>query len=254
MGIEVRSNGPTRRGTRSPVARRSAGAATTAMLNDLLNGSEVLWGILSKRGFNLTLRPERLDQPRRWRQPRMIFVNSMSDLFHKGIPLPFVDQVFETMEQANWHAFQVLTKRSSRMRSYVNRRYAGGTAPSHIWLGVSAEDGACLSRIAHLQQTAASVRFLSLEPLIGPVGHLSLSAIHWVIVGGESGPRARPMNIEWVRAVRDQCRSERVPFFFKQWGGFSPKSGGRLLEGKEWNQFPIALRTRTGSCESWSAA
>jgi protein gp37 len=189
-------------------------------------------------GFDLTLRPERLDQPKKWRQPRMIFVNSMSDLFHKGIPTSYVDSVFDTMEQADRHSFQVLTKRSSRMRRYVNRRYAGGAAPSHIWLGVSVEDGACLSRVAHLQTTAAAVRFLSLEPLIGPLGPLNLSGIHWVIVGGESGPRARPMKIDWVRAIRDQCRAEEVPFFFKQWGGFSPKSAGRTLDSKEWNQFP----------------
>lgn len=198
-------------------------------------------------GFDLTLRPERLDQPKKWRQPRMIFVNSMSDLFHKEIPLSYVDSVFDTMEQAEWHAFQVLTKRSSRMRSYVNRRYAGRAGPSHIWLGVSVEDGACLSRVAHLQATAAGVRFLSLEPLIGPLRSLSLSGIHWVIVGGESGPRARPMNIEWVRAIRDQCRSEGVPFFFKQWGGFRPKAGGRKLDSKEWNQFPSLGATTAAS-------
>lgn len=197
-------------------------------------------------GFDLTLRPERLDQPKRWRQPRMIFVNSMSDLFHKEIPLSYVDSVFDTMEQADRHTFQVLTKRSSRMRSYVNRRYADGTAPSHIWLGVSVEDGACLSRIVHLQGTAVGVRFLSLEPLIGPLGPLSLNGIHWVIVGGESGPRPRPMDIEWVRAIRDQCRLEGVPFFFKQWGGFSPKSRGRKLDSKEWNQFP-SLQARTAA-------
>lgn len=190
-------------------------------------------------GFDLTLRPERLDQPKKWRQPRMIFVNSMSDLFHKEIPLSFVDSVFDTMEQADWHSFQVLTKRSSRMRRYVNRRYADSTAPSHIWLGASVEHEACVSRVTHLQETAAGVRFLSLEPLIGPLGPLNLKGIHWVIVGGESGPRARPMNIEWVRAIRDQCRSEGVPFFFKQWGGLSPKSGGRSLDSEEWNQFPI---------------
>lgn len=194
-------------------------------------------------GFDLTLRPERLDQPKRWRQPRMIFVNSMSDLFHKGIPLSYVDSVFDTMEQADWHSFQVLTKRSSRMRSYVNRRYAMRTAPQHIWLGVSVEDGARLSRVAHLQSTAAAIRFLSLEPLVGPIGALNLNDIHWVIVGGESGPRARPMNIEWVRAIRDQCRSAKVPFFFKQWGGNSPKSGGRKLDSQEWNQFPRPATT-----------
>lgn len=194
-------------------------------------------------GFDLTLRPERLDQPKRWRQPRMIFVNSMSDLFHKGIPALYVDSVFDAMERADWHWFQVLTKRSSRMRNYVNRRYAGGKAPPHIWLGVSVEDEAGLSRVAHLQAAAAAVRFLSLEPLIGPLGSLNLSGIHWVIVGGESGPGARAMNIEWVRSIRDQCRSERVPFFFKQWGGVSPKSGGRKLDGREWNQLPCLVKT-----------
>ena len=152
--------------------------------------------------------------------------------------MAFIQRVFDTMAQAHWHSFQVLTKRTSRMRRYVNRRYAGGAAPSHIWLGVSVEDGACLSRVTHLQETTAGVRFLSLEPLIGPLGPLNLKGIHWVIVGGESGPRARPMNIEWVRTIRDQCRSEGVPFFFKQWGGLSPKSGGRRLDGREWSQWP----------------
>lgn len=195
-------------------------------------------------GFDLTLRPERLDQPSKWRRSRMIFVNSMSDLSHKEIPPSYVDRVFEAMEQADWHTYQVLTKRSSRMRSYVNQRYGGGDSPSHIWLGVSVEDGSCLSRVAHIQGTAASVRFLSLEPLIGPLGPLSLSGIHWVIVGGESGPRARPMNIEWVRAIRDQCRSEGVPFFFKQWGGFTPKKGGRQLDGRNWDGFPFARKSQ----------
>jgi protein gp37 len=130
-------------------------------------------------GFDLTLRPERLDQPRKWRRPLMIFVNSMSDLFHKDIPPSYVDRVFDTMEQADWHTYQVLTKRSSRMRSYVNRRYMDGKAPSHVWLGVSVEDGRCLSRVAHLQHTAASIRFLSLEPLIGPLENLNLAGIHW---------------------------------------------------------------------------
>ncbi|HOT83669.1 MAG TPA: phage Gp37/Gp68 family protein [Candidatus Defluviicoccus seviourii] len=191
-------------------------------------------------GFDLSLRPDRLDQPKKWRQPRMIFVNSMSDLFHKKIPRSYVDLVFDTMEQAAWHTYQVLTKRSSRLRHYVNQRYGSGAAPPHIWLGVSVEDNRFLARIAHLQATAAAVRFLSLEPLIGPLGRLELSGIHWVIVGGESGPRARPMNIEWVRAIRDQCRSAGVPFFFKQWGGLTPKAGGRTLDSREWNQVPYA--------------
>jgi protein gp37 len=191
-----------------------------------------------EHGFDLTLRPGRLDQPLRWRQSRMIFVNSMSDLFHKGIPLSFVDRVFDTMERANWHVFQVLTKRSSRLRSYVNRRYEGSRAPDHIWLGISVEDGTVLSRVRHLQDTMAGIRFVSIEPLIGPVYELNLHDIDWVIVGGESGPRARPMKIEWVQFIRDQCLSKGVPFFFKQWGGLTPKFGGRQLDGREWNQWP----------------
>ena len=189
-------------------------------------------------GFDLTLRPERLDQPRSWKRPRMVFVNSMSDLFHKHVPQTFIDAVFDTMEQADWHVFQVLTKRSSRLRTYFNARYADRTVPQHIWCGVSIEDGAHLSRLLHLQETLASVRFLSLEPLIGPIGKLDLEDIHWVIVGGESGPRARPIDAEWVRKIRDQCRLRDVPFFFKQWGGFRPKSGGRLLDYEEWDEFP----------------
>jgi protein gp37 len=190
-------------------------------------------------GFDLTLRSERLDQPLKWRQSRMIFVNSMSDLFHKEIAISFVDCVFDVMERADWHVFQVLTKRSSRMRRYVNDRYQSGAAPAHIWHGVSVEDGSALSRITHLQRTAASIRFLSIEPLIGPLGCLDLSNIHWVIVGGESGPRARAMSIEWVRAIRDQCLTEGIPFFFKQWGGLRPTSGGRTLDGRQWNQWPL---------------
>jgi protein gp37 len=189
-------------------------------------------------GFDLTLRPERIEQPLGWRRPRMIFVNSMSDLFHKNVPLAFIDAVFDTMESADWHTFQVLTKRSSLLRRYVNQRYAGGQAPSHIWLGVSVEDGTRKSRVNHLREAAATVRFLSIEPLVGRMGELDLSGIHWVIVGGESGPRSRPIRLEWVREVRDQCLTQKVPFFFKQWGGIRPKSGGRDLEGREWNEFP----------------
>ena len=191
-----------------------------------------------ERGFDLTLRPERLNQPKAWRRPRMIFVNSMSDLFHKGVPRPFVDAVFQTMESADWHVFQVLSKRSSRMRTYFNARYADRPAPAHIWMGVSVEDGTKLSRVRHLGGTAARVRFLSLEPLIGPIDQLDLTGIHWAIVGGESGPGARPMHPDWVRQIRDLCVVRRVPFFFKQWGGRTPKTGGRLLDGREWNQWP----------------
>ena len=189
-------------------------------------------------GFDLTLRQARLEQPLQWRRSKMIFVNSMSDLFHKHVPLEFVERVFDTMERAGHHIFQVLTKRSSRMRDFVNARYKDGVGPDHIWLGVSVEDGQRLSRVRHLQDTNAGVRFLSLEPLIGPIGTLDLNGIHWVIVGGESGPRARPMDPEWACEIRDQCHAADVPFFFKQWGGPRPKSGGRLLEGVEWSGFP----------------
>ncbi|MDA9389890.1 phage protein Gp37/Gp68 [Bradyrhizobium sp. CCBAU 45394] len=189
-------------------------------------------------GFDLTLRPERLEQPLRWREPRMIFVNSMSDLFHKEIPDSLISRVCDTMERAHWHTFQVLTKRSSLMRNFLKRRYGHERGPSHIWFGVSVEDGTKLSRVKHLQQAPARVRFLSIEPLIGRIGKLNLTDIDWVIVGGESGPRARLMHPNWVREVRDQCVEEGVAFFFKQWGGIRPKSGGRDLDGEEWSQFP----------------
>ena len=191
-----------------------------------------------EHGFDLTLRPERIGQPLKWKRPRMIFVNSMSDLFHKGVPKAFIDRVFDSMESADWHVFQLLTKRSSRMRDYLRIRYAGRLAPSHIWCGVSVEDSKGAARIAHLQAAPAAVRFLSVEPLIGPVGPVDLSGIHWVIAGGESGPGARILNIEWARDIRDQCETQGVPFFFKQWGGIRPKSGGRELDGKVWNEFP----------------
>jgi protein gp37 len=189
-------------------------------------------------GFDLTLRPERIRQPLVWRTPRMIFVNSMSDLFHKKIPSEFVDRVFDTMEEASWHTFQVLTKRSSLMRDYLARRYSQRRAPDHIWLGVSVEDGSKASRIRHLRDAPAAVRFLSVEPLVGRLGPVDLSGIDWVIVGGESGPRARPMHLEWAREVRDQCLRAGVPFFFKQWGGLRAKSGGRALDGRHWSEFP----------------
>lgn len=198
-----------------------------------------------RTGFDLTLRPERLEQPLQWRRPRMIFVNSMSDLFHKLVPFEFVDRVFDTMQLANWHTFQVLTKRSSRMRDYVRGRFGDSGAPAHIWLGVSVEDGTKLSRVRHLQQTPVPIRFLSVEPLIGAVGKLPLDGIGWVIVGGESGPGARPMDPQWVRDARDQCVAQKVPFFFKQWGGLRPKSGGRSLDGREWNQWPSMPTTNS---------
>jgi protein gp37 len=191
-----------------------------------------------ENGFDLTLRPERLDQPLRWRTPRMIFVNSMSDLFHKDVPREFIERVCDTMERAHWHTFQVLTKRSSLMRDFLRQRYGATPGPRHMWFGVSVEDGGRKSRIRHLQETPAGVRFLSIEPLIGSVGKLDLTGIDWVIAGGESGPGARPMMLDWAREVRDQCRENGVAFFFKQWGGLRPKSGGRELDGRDWSQFP----------------
>ena len=189
-------------------------------------------------GFDLTLRDERLGQPLRWRRPRMIFVNSMSDMFHKEIPWDYVDQVFDVMEQADWHVFQVLTKRSSLMRDYLKIRYGGSTAPGHIWCGVSVEDAAALVRVRHLQESPVSLRFLSMEPLLDRVGPFDTSGISWIIAGGESGPGARPISEEWVCDLRDMCEDNGIPFFFKQWGGLRPKSGGRKLEGMEYNGMP----------------
>ena len=168
----------------------------------------------------------------------MIFVNSMSDLFHKEVPRSYISKVFDTMEQANWHTFQVLTKRSSLLRNFARERYGDRAAPGNIWLGVSVEDASKKSRIQHLQETPAKTRFLSIEPLIGPAGNLNLEGIDWVIVGGESGPKARYMDPKWVQEIRDQCKKAKVAFFFKQWGGFRPKAGGRKLDGREWNNFP----------------
>ena len=189
-------------------------------------------------GFQVTLHDDLVELPLRWRKPRRIFVNSMSDLFHDAVPTEFITKVFTTMEQASQHQFQVLTKRSSRLRDYVNRRYRNHVAPPHIWLGVSVEDGGKLSRVRHLKDANASVRFLSIEPLVGPIDTLDLEGIHWVILGGESGPRARPLRKEWAISIRDQCGDANVPFFFKQWGGIRPKSGGRKLVGREWNEYP----------------
>ncbi len=191
-----------------------------------------------ENGFDLTLRPARLTQPLQWRQPRRIFVNSMSDLFHKEVPRDFIDAVFDTMEQADWHTFQVLTKRSSLMVRYLKKRYGEGLAPPHIWLGVSVENAQNAVRLTHLKAAQATIKFVSFEPLIGPVGPVDLSGIDWAIVGGESGPRARPMEEAWVLEIRERCHIDKVAFFFKQWGGFRPKAGGRTLRGREWNQYP----------------
>ena len=189
-------------------------------------------------GFDLTLRPERLDQPKRWRLPRLVFVNSMSDLFHKNIPDEYVARVFETMETAHWHVYQVLTKRSSLMRDFIARHYRDRPVPSHIWLGVSIENASARIRLVHLKQTNASVRFVSFEPLLGPVGPVDLKGIHWAIAGGESGPGARPVRVEWLRALRDLCQEQRVAFFFKQWGGRTSKAGGNWLDDRQWLEYP----------------
>ena len=197
-----------------------------------------------EQGFDLTLRPNRISQPRSWRRPRLIFVNSMSDLFHEDVPREYVGRVFDTMETADWHVYQVLTKRSSRMRNFVNERFASRPAPAHIWLGTSIENAKTLGRLRHLKETNASIRFLSLEPLLGPLGALDLSGIHWVIAGGESGPGARPVREEWLRAIRDACRTQTVAFFFKQWGGRTPKAGGNELDGRQWLEYPSAADVR----------
>jgi len=194
-----------------------------------------------EQGFDLRQWPSRLTQPARWRKPRMIFVNSMSDLFHKNVERSFIDSVFETMERVDRHIYQVLTKRSSLMRNYLRQRYADGSAPEHIWCGVSVEDSSATARIEHLRMAPVVVRFLSIEPLLGPIGNIELEGISWVIVGGESGPQARPMQPEWVRDIRDLCSHVGVPFFFKQWGGQTPKAGGRQLEGMEHNAMPWLL-------------
>ena len=168
----------------------------------------------------------------------MIFVNSMSDLFHKRVDRRFIDRVFEVMESVDRHIYQILTKRSSLMKTYLTHRYADRPPPRHIWCGVSVEDESSCARIRHLRATPAAIRFLSMEPLLGPIENLHLDGISWVIVGGESGPNARPMNAEWVRDIRDRCAQDRVSFFFKQWGGLTPKSGGRLLDNEEHDDMP----------------
>jgi protein gp37 len=197
-----------------------------------------------EQGFDLRLWPNRVDQPIKWRKPRLIFVNSMSDLFHKRVPVEFVDAVFDTMEHADHHIYQVLTKRSSLMRRYVSRRYSDTPAPDHIWLGVSIEDRDHVGRLEQLRQANATIRFVSFEPLLGPIGNVDLDSIAWVIVGGESGPKARPIDPDWARELRDQCLDQDVAFFFKQWGGRRPKSGGRLLDGETWDGFPVEKLNR----------
>jgi len=191
------------------------------------------------RGFELTIHEDLLEQPLHWLTPQVVFVNSMSDLFHEDVPAAFVLRVFEVMRRASWHIFQVLTKRSRRLLDLDSMI----DWPPNVWMGVSVENADYTFRIQHLGQTGAAVKFLSLEPLLGPLPSLNLDGIDWVIVGGESGPGARPMNANWVLDIRDQCLAADVPFFFKQWGGTRRKQAGRLLEGRTWDEMP-SLRAR----------
>ncbi|TMH94398.1 MAG: phage Gp37/Gp68 family protein [Betaproteobacteria bacterium] len=191
-----------------------------------------------RNGFNVTLHPDLLDVPRRWRQARIVFVNSMSDLFHDDIPLAYIQRVFATMRDCPHHTFQVLTKRSERLAELAPQL----PWPRNVWMGVSVEDARVIHRVADLQSVPAAVRFLSLEPLIGPLDALPLEGIHWTIVGGESGPRARPLRKEWVTSIFRQCRAARVPFFFKQWGGVRKDLTGRELNGRIYNEMPGTLQ------------
>jgi protein gp37 len=192
-----------------------------------------------EQGFDLRLVPEKLAEPLRWKTPKMVFVNSMSDLFHKDVPDDYVEAVARVMEKASWHTYQVLTKRSSRMRDTLRTQLQFAANLPHIWWGVSVENRAQgLVRIRHLQEAPAAVRFLSIEPLLEDLGEINLEGIHWVIVGGESGAGARPMEKEWVVSLRDQCQRAGVPFFFKQWGGVRKSKTGRELDGRTYDGLP----------------
>ncbi len=188
-------------------------------------------------GFKVTLHEKMLDSPLHWRKPQVVFVNSMSDLFHKDVPLDFIKRVFSVMNQADHHIFQVLTKRSGRFRKIASHL----SWKDNIWMGVTVENRDYLHRIDDLRRTEAKIKFLSIEPLLGPIPHIDLSGIDWVIVGGESGPHARSMKAEWAKEIRDQCLAASVPFFFKQWGGWNKKKAGRNLEGRTWDQMPQAI-------------
>jgi protein gp37 len=187
-----------------------------------------------RNGFRLTLHEDSLEDPLKWTKPQMIFVNSMSDLFHKDVPLEFIQAVFDVIRRAHWHTFQVLTKRAERLSELDPLL----TWPDNLWMGVSVENQDYTFRIDRLRQTHAKTKFLSLEPLLGAIPHMNLTGINWVIVGGESGPGARPIQPEWVTDIRDQCLAAKVPFFFKQWGGVNKKKTGRELEGRTWDELP----------------
>jgi protein gp37 len=187
-----------------------------------------------RNAFKITLQPQMLERPLQWKAPKRIFVNSMSDLFHVDVPLGYIQQVFDTMARAHWHQFQILTKRAERLAELSPKL----PWQPNVWMGVSVEDANYADRIDHLRRTGAHVKFLSLEPLLGPLPKLNLRGIHWVIVGGESGPNARPMDPAWVTDLRNQCRRGEVAFFFKQWGGVQKSKTGRTLEGRTWDQMP----------------
>ncbi len=191
-----------------------------------------------RNGFEITAHEEMLDRPLTWRRPHLIFVNSMSDLFHEDLPLAFIQRVFAVMVEADRHVFQILTKRAERLVELKDRL----AWPKNVWMGVTVEDADYVRRIDRLRQVPASVRFVSLEPLLGPIDELPLEGIDWVIVGGESGPGARPMDSQWVRAIRDRCVGANVPFFFKQWGGVNKKTAGRVLDGRVWDEMPYNQR------------
>jgi protein gp37 len=188
-----------------------------------------------EQGFDFKIWEDRLKLPLSWKEPKRIFVNSMSDLFHEKAPLPFIRKVFKTMREAEWHTFQVLTKRSDRLAAWADKL----DWPPNVWMGVSVENRRMMKRIDDLRHVPAAVRFLSVEPLLEELGKIDLEGIHWVIVGGESGPGARPMEEEWVTSIRDQCLKKKVPFFFKQWGGVVKSRQGRVLERRTWNQMPV---------------
>jgi protein gp37 len=195
-----------------------------------------------EQGFDLRLVPEKLAEPLRWKTPKMVFVNSMSDLFHKDVPDDYVRSVARVMQIANWHTYQVLTKRSERMRDMLQGTLAEAAGQDHIWWGVSVEDRRHgLPRIDHLRTASARVRFLSIEPLLEDLGTINLAGIHWVIVGGESGHGARPMQAAWVLSIRNQCQAAGVPFFFKQWGGVHKSKAGRELDGKTYDEVPARV-------------
>ncbi|MCX5684088.1 MAG: phage Gp37/Gp68 family protein [Planctomycetota bacterium] len=189
------------------------------------------------RGFTLSLHPQALRLPLTWKKPQMVFVNSMSDLFHEDVPLDFIQQVFDIMRRAHWHQFQILTKRAERLLE-IDPLLAW---PSNVWMGVTVEQADYVCRVDRLRRTHAAIKFLSLEPLLGPIPALDLDGIGWVVIGGESGPGARPMDPKWAIDLRDQCLAARVPFFFKQWGGVNKKKAGRLLEERTWDEMPEIL-------------